>query len=100
MNSEQELIDAMKQKFEDRYPEGKLGAHDEGVLNIRMGIDPKSNNLIIDFGKEVIWIGMSKEQAINFAKMILKRCADHVVTMEIPDPDEPSPPSAPPTAAA
>lgn len=52
------------------FPEGQLNEHDEGELNIGMGIEGK--NLIVDFGKSIEWIGMSKQQALQFADFIIK----------------------------
>jgi hypothetical protein len=71
-------------KFEDRYPEGKLNPSDEGVLNITMGLN-QEGKFIIEFGKPVHWLGMTREQGIEFGKRILRTCADSVVTVEIPD---------------
>lgn len=52
-----------------KYPHGKLNENDEGALTLRIGI--KGNRLIIDFGKQVIWIGFTREAAIEFARLIL-----------------------------
>jgi hypothetical protein len=71
-------------KFEDRYPEGMLNANDEGVLNIQMGFN-KEGKFIIDFGKPVVWIGMTKEQAFEFGKRIMKLTVDNYVVIEVPD---------------
>jgi hypothetical protein len=58
----------------DRYPRGKLSHDDEGQLPIKIGV--KDRTVIIDFGKEVAWIGMSGDQAAEFAMMILKRARE------------------------
>ena len=65
------------------YPRGKLQADDEGELTFTMYW--KDKTFIIDFGKEVKWIGMSREEAQQFALRILRMTADKVVSMEIPD---------------
>jgi hypothetical protein len=52
------------------YPRGKLNEADEGALPMRIGV--RDNTVVIDFGKKVAWIGMSKPEAIAFAKLILK----------------------------
>lgn len=54
------------------YPQGSLGAHDQGELALALASDARGN-LIIDFGKEVKWIAMSSEQAIEFGKLILRK---------------------------
>lgn len=53
------------------YPRGKLNADDEGGLQI--GITEQDGVIIIEFGTELRWIGMPKAQAIEFAKLIMKR---------------------------
>jgi hypothetical protein len=50
------------------FPRGKFAADDEGQL--RIAITTKDNTVIIHFGKEVAWIGMSKPEAKEFAKVI------------------------------
>jgi hypothetical protein len=75
-------------KFEDRYPEGKMNDTDEGVLNIQMGFN-KDGKFIIDFGKPVVWIGMTKEQAFQFGKRIMMQTVDTYVKLEVPDEESP-----------
>ena len=52
------------------YPRGKFGPDDEGGLNI--GITQKDGVVVVNFGTPVAWFGMPPEQAIEFAKNILK----------------------------
>lgn len=73
-------------KFQDKYPEGKLDPSDEGVLDMRMGMRP-DGNFMIDFGEPVHWLAMTREQAFQFAKTIMKHVVDRVVTVETPDAD-------------
>ncbi len=65
------------------YPRGKLQDDDEGELTIAMYW--KDKTFIIDFGKEVKWIGMSREEAQQLALRILRMAANKVVSIEIPD---------------
>ena len=53
------------------FPDGKLNENDEGGL--QMAIFTKDENLIIEFGKPVHWLGMSKAEAKEFARAILKK---------------------------
>jgi len=57
---------------------------DEGELTVAVTSDP-SGHVIIDFGKPVHWFAMPRKQAQEFALNILRRAADHVVSMEIPE---------------
>ncbi len=55
----------------NQYPRGKLTDSDEGALRIAIG--ERDGTVIIDFGKDVSWIGMSKPEAIEFATTIMKQ---------------------------
>jgi hypothetical protein len=65
------------------YPRGKLSDDDEGEFTIAMGW--KGKIFVIDFGKDVKWIGMDRKEAQEFALEILRMSADRVVSMDIPD---------------
>jgi hypothetical protein len=54
-----------------KFPDGMLGPDDEGALQVGVAHD-SNGTVILNFGKEVSWIGMPAEQAINFAKLILR----------------------------
>ena len=45
----------------NEYPDGKLNNHDEGEL--RIAVTVKGGRLIIDFGKQVKWLGFDKKTA-------------------------------------
>jgi len=62
----------------------KISKGDELELNIRIGMRD-DGLLIVDFGKPISWFGMTKDQAIQFAKDILKLCVDNYIKVEIPD---------------
>lgn len=64
--------DLMKPGPTHDYPAGKLNADDEGGLKIAIADDGRGN-IIINFGKEVAWIAMSKVQAIEFANLIIDK---------------------------
>lgn len=53
-----------------RYPRGKLNREDEGELNVAIAADRRHGVVQIDFGKEVAWLALPKEQALAWAKMI------------------------------
>lgn len=53
-----------------KYPHGLLGPQDEGELS--MGVSHDSKGLVhINFGKDIAWLAMPQEQAVEFAKLIL-----------------------------
>lgn len=55
-----------------KFPQGQLGPDDEGALNIGIAVD-SHGTIILNFGKECSWIGMPQAQAIEFAKLILRK---------------------------
>jgi len=51
------------------YPRGKIRDDDEGATLLQMGI--KNGVVIMDFGKNLRWIGLHKEQALEISNMLL-----------------------------
>ena len=43
------------------YPRGKISMADEGELEMRTTIDPRTHTFVIDFGKPVEGIGFGEE---------------------------------------
>jgi hypothetical protein len=64
------------------FPLGKLNETDEGALKIGVAHDSKGN-VILNFGTKVAWIGLPPEQAINFAKLIMKHAGAKKVEVEL-----------------
>lgn len=58
----------------NKYPRGKLCQDDEGQLAIGIAVQDKT--LIIDFGKQIKWIGMDKAMAIQFGETIIRRAKE------------------------
>lgn len=54
-----------------KFPDGKLTPKDEG--EIAFAVYEKDGNVILDFNKEVSWIGMSPEQATSVGRLLIKR---------------------------
>jgi hypothetical protein len=53
------------------FPQGQLAKDDEG--SIQFAIGEKEGKVVIDFGTPVHWLGMTPQQAADFASAILKR---------------------------
>ena len=54
-----------------KFPEGKLHPGDEGELNLGVARDAHGN-VHLNFGKEIAWVAMPPEVAINLARALLK----------------------------
>lgn len=52
------------------FPRGKLNASDEGGLQLAVSAQDKT--VIINFGKSVVWVGLDKATALQFAELIRK----------------------------
>lgn len=62
----------------EEFPTG-APVQDEGFLKIRMGMGTsreEPNILIVDFGKNVSFLGFTKEEGAEFAKHFLQHLAD------------------------
>lgn len=59
-----------------RYPEGKLGEHDEGEIAFAVAADPKNKKVLIDFGKPVAFLGMNPKQAIELGQMLIDKAVE------------------------
>lgn len=61
----------MKLGATNKFPQGKLNKNDEGEL--RMAIYVKNGNVIIDFGKDLSWIGFGKDEATALGEMLINK---------------------------
>jgi hypothetical protein len=53
------------------FPEGKLTPKDEGAIQFAVG--EQDGKVVIDFGTSVHWIGMTPQQAADFASSIMDK---------------------------
>lgn len=56
------------------HPDGVLRDGDEGL--IRFAVGHEDGKVVIDFGKPVAWLGMTPQQAADFASSILNRARE------------------------
>jgi len=55
------------------YPEGRLGAHDEGELAYAVGVDERHGVVLINFNKPVSWLGLGPDDAVTLAQCLLDK---------------------------
>lgn len=65
---------ALKLGATGRFPQGPLTASDEGEIQFRLGVIDRK--VVMDFGQEVVWMGMDAAQARSLARALLRH-ADH-----------------------
>lgn len=56
---------------EQQYPDGKLNAADEGVLQLM--VYTEQHNVVINFGKPVSWVAMPPADVRAFAALLISR---------------------------
>ena len=64
-----------------KFPKGKLNEDDQGELKIAMGINREHKKIMIDFGKEIAWMGLEAEEARAFAEGLID-AADKIDALE------------------
>lgn len=64
-------------EMNNRYPRGKLNESDEGSLRISVGL--QENIVVINFFKDISWIGLDKEAALSLAEAIVHHANNIVV---------------------
>jgi hypothetical protein len=57
------------------YPRGKLADGDEGGLQIAIGLHPEGKTVVMDFGKDLSWIGLDRETALTVAQTLTSHAA-------------------------
>lgn len=62
------------------YPNGKLNSNDEGEISI--GITKSNGTVVIDFGKQVHWIGFTTAQAIGIGEALIKRAKEIIKDLD------------------
>lgn len=65
------------------HPQGVLNDDDEGAIKIGVAYDPGNGVVRVDFGKPVAWLAFPPEQAIELAKMILKKAGAKKIEISI-----------------
>lgn len=58
-----------------KYPRGKMNDADEGEIQFRVAADPVTKTVILDFGKQVAWLGMSRDVAEGLAELLRAKAA-------------------------
>jgi hypothetical protein len=61
-----------------KFPDGRLNDDDQGELRAALAVDRKKNRLLIQFGKPVAWLVLTREGAEELAKMIERKCMELV----------------------
>lgn len=63
------LSDAMR-RLMGEYPNGRLNAQDAGALAFAVGVE--EGRVVLRFPKPVAWLGMTGDEAIGLAQVLIK----------------------------
>lgn len=67
------IMDELAKQFKKSYgefPDGRLNAQDEGA--IPLGISHQNGKVVIQFVRNLNWIGFTPEQAIEIAEILIQ----------------------------
>jgi hypothetical protein len=56
-----------------QFPGGMIRQDDQGSINIAISDMDSHGNIHIDFGTPVAWVALPAEQAINLARLLLRK---------------------------
>ncbi len=54
------------------FPEGRLGAGDDGSLTFKIGADVSRGVVAIEYSKPTAWVAMNPQQAVELAQALIK----------------------------
>ncbi len=54
------------------FPEGRLGADDDGSLTFKIGADESKGVVAIEYSKPTAWVAMNPKQAIELAQALIR----------------------------
>lgn len=62
----------------NKYPDGKLNEHDQGEIDIMIGME--NGRVILSFPKPMVWIGMPPDMAANIGVALIQRAREAGLT--------------------
>jgi hypothetical protein len=71
-------LSEMMQRLMGEYPNGRLNGDDAGALAMAVGIN--NGKVVLQFPKPVSWIGMTPDETIGLAELLVKRARESGAT--------------------
>lgn len=73
-------IDKLRAKEPDgKLPPVRLTPGDEGDIRFSIGTSMDKKRVVMNFGKQVRWVGMTRNQAIDVGRALIKSAKETVV---------------------
>lgn len=70
-NQPPQAMSEMMKKLMGEYPNGRLNQDDAGAVAMAVGVD--AGRVVLQFPKVVTWIGMTPDEAIGLAELLVKQ---------------------------
>lgn len=58
---QERFLDQLDRTARRKYPNGRMGAEDDGLLSYAVAVDRRNQTVVLRFGKPVEWIGLGVE---------------------------------------
>ena len=58
---QERFLDQLDRTSRRKYPHGRMGAEDDGLLSYAVAVDRRNQTVVLRFGKPVEWIGLGVE---------------------------------------
>ena len=59
-----------------QFPRGKIDRLDEGQIKFAIAADTTTKTVLVNFGKPVVWLGMTADEAIDVAQSIINKALE------------------------
>lgn len=70
--SRQRFSDQVAGRAKRQWSDGRAGPEDDGDLAFAIGPHPDKDLVVLDFGKDVTFVAMPPQQAVELAQMLIK----------------------------
>jgi hypothetical protein len=72
----QRFLSQVEKRVKREYPNGRVGATDDGALAIAVTADAAKGIVVIDFGKQVDWIGLPPSEVAALCSLLMRRARE------------------------
>lgn len=83
MTPEEQFVRQKLGIFQEEHIADKVREDDEGTLAFRIGTSEEKQVVIVDFPKPITFIAMSPQDAVNFAKVLIKNASSISKNLEL-----------------
>lgn len=72
----QRFTDQVENRAKREYPQGRMGAKDDGALAMAITADKKHGTVVVDFGKPVEWVAFSPADVAKIVKVLIAKARE------------------------